>query len=130
MKLPAAHCAFAGCRWIGSSKASVEEHVVCVHGAQLLVAEEAVSPNGRCFGSSLVLAKNPFKLNMFPSNAIFRCIFMGLYRQAIEEIERLTVPIDEHIAYGATSRGPTACQGVYIYRMMNVVFVFQDLQDN
>ena len=31
-KLPAAHCAFRGCCWIGTTTGSIEEHVVRKHG--------------------------------------------------------------------------------------------------
>ena len=50
LKLPAAHCTFRGCCWTGLSKNSIEEHVVLVHGAQLLAAEENVYGNKRQYG--------------------------------------------------------------------------------
>ena len=64
LKLPVAHCAFKGCRWIGFTKDSIQEHVVRVHGAQLLAAEAEVYGKGLQYGSSPLLRKLHYTLNM------------------------------------------------------------------
>ena len=64
LKLPVAHCAFRGCRWIGFTKDSIQEHVVRVHGAQLLAAEAEVYGAGLQYGSSPLLRKIHYTLNM------------------------------------------------------------------
>ena len=35
MKLPAAHCAFKGCAWVGVSSDSIDEHIRTVHGKEI-----------------------------------------------------------------------------------------------
>ena len=64
LKLPVAHCAFRGCCWIGFTKDSIQEHVVQVHGAQLLAAEAEVYGAGLQYGSSPLLRKIHYTLNM------------------------------------------------------------------
>ena len=64
LKLPVAHCAFKGCRWIGFTKDSIHEHVVRVHGAQMLAAEAEVYGKGVQYGSSPLLRKLHYTLNM------------------------------------------------------------------
>ena len=64
LKLPAAHCAFKGCRWTGCDKHSIQEHVVQVDGAQLLAAEAEVNGKERHCGSSPLLSKLQYTLNM------------------------------------------------------------------
>ena len=64
MKLPAAHCAFKGCCWIGPTKDSIENHVVCEHRVQLLAAENEVFGNGSHYGSLQCLSKSHYHLNM------------------------------------------------------------------
>ena len=64
LKLPAAHCAFRGCCWTGSTKGSIEEHVVREHSAQLLAAEKEVYGNGSHYGSSRQISKAHYSLNM------------------------------------------------------------------
>ena len=64
LKLPVAHCAFRGCCWTGSSKDSIEEHVVREHSAQLLAAEKEVYGDGSHYGSSRGVSKAHYSLNM------------------------------------------------------------------
>ena len=52
IKLPAAHCAFKHCCWIGTSKDSIVEHVVRQHSAQLSSAEKEVFGDSIYYGSS------------------------------------------------------------------------------
>ena len=64
IKLPGAHCAFKGCCWTGSTKNSIEAHIVCKHSAQLLAAEKEVYGLGSYYGSSHYLSKAHYRLNM------------------------------------------------------------------
>ena len=114
LKLPAAHCAFRGCCWTGSTKGSIEEHVVQQHRAQLLAAEEEVFGKGTQYGSSPKLSKLHYSLNMYSYNQPLRHFFMGYYRQAIAEIERGAVLIAEQNHAKEMPHGLSACQGVPI----------------
>ena len=114
LKLPAAHCAFKGCSWSGLTKCSIEEHVVLAHGTQLLAAEEEVYGKGRHYGSSPLLSKIHYALNMHRSNQALRNFFMGYYRHAIAEIERCAVIISEQNHGQEMPHGMSACQGVPI----------------
>ena len=114
LKLPGAHCAFKGCCWIGDTKDSIEEHLVLCHGAQLQAAEAEVFGEGRQsnYGSSASLCKATSCLNMAQSNRPLRDFFMAYYIQAIAEIERGAVTVEEDNAAKETSHGPIASQGV------------------
>jgi hypothetical protein len=114
LKLPAAHCAFRGCCWTGSTKGSIEEHVVREHRAQLLAAEKEVYGNGSHYGSSRQLSKLHYSLNMYSNNQRLRNLFMGYYRQGIAEIERGVVVIAEQNGAKEMPHGLSACQGVPI----------------
>ena len=75
LKLPAAHCAFRGCCWTGDTKDSIEEHVVRIHGAHLLAVEAEVFGKGLQYGSSPLLGKDHYTLNMHhhPISWLFSC---------------------------------------------------------
>ena len=114
LKLPVAHCAFKGCSWTGLTKNSIEEHVVTVHGEQLTAAAFAVYGDIPQYGSSPVFKKGLYALNMRKENHLMRGFFMGYYRQAIAEIERCAISIEE--STGAkempNGHGANVCQGV------------------
>ena len=78
LKLPAAHCAFRGCHRTGLTKSSIEEHVVLVHGAQLLAAEENVYGSRRQYGSSPLPSKLHYALNMQPANQLLRSFLWAI----------------------------------------------------
>ena len=111
-KLPAAHCAFKGCCWIGLTKNSIEEHVVNVHGLQLSAAEAEVYGDTAQHGSSPLLRKSHYALNMERENQLLRSFFTGYHRQAIAEIEPGVIVIDEDNDMKSMPHGYNVCQGV------------------
>ena len=76
-KLPAAHCAFKHCCWIGTSKDSIVEHVVRQHSTQLSSAEKEVFGDSIFYGSSRRLRKGTFALNMsiWTLTRLSKCFF-------------------------------------------------------
>jgi len=80
LKLPAYHCAFAGCSWIGDARESLEEHLFSsAHSKQLLHAEQDVfGSSSKYYGNTFRIARNKAYFHTHPEkNELRRLLHAG-----------------------------------------------------